>query len=179
MTVAVVQGNYFDIDGAAMPGSSVPDILFRLNGPNAAAVGNGALYPTKNSAVKPSSSGEFSLSLAVTAEMHFDAWYEIGLRWNQDGNTGGRAGTLWDPGLRIRIPSGGTHKITDLIDRTAGPGSGGGGSGGGGGNPMIWWFGLTPPPSRATIWNYLDPDDPDRKTGPIPELTIGDIITRW
>lgn len=169
--MAVVEGNYFDIDGAAMPGN-IPDILFWLNRPNVTGVGAAAgnMYPTKVTSVTPAADGSFSQNLAVTATMHFDAWYEVALRWNQ-GNGAGPEGTLWDPGLRIRVPdSAGPHKISDLLDRS---------TSGGGANPMIWWFGLTPPPSRATIWNYLDPDDPDRETGPIPELVIGDIITSW
>lgn len=161
----LVTGNVLDVSGVAMP-SNIPQLIFRLNRMNVTAAGSGAgsVYPTKERVAAPASDGTFSVNLTATSGMHLDAWYEVGLRWNES------SGTLWDFGLRVRVPSGGPHNLADLIDRTAG---------GGGGSPMVWWFGLTPPPSGATIWNYMDPSDPDRETGPIPGLAIGDIITSW
>lgn len=161
----LVNGNVFDLSSLPMP-SNIPQILFRLNRLNVTAAGSGSgnVYPTKEKPVTPASDGAFQINLTATSGFHFDAWYDVGLRWNES------SGTLWDSGLRIKVPSGGPHNFGDLIDRTGGNG---------GGNPMIWWFGLTPPPSGATIWNYMDPDDPDLETGPIPGLTLGDIITSW
>lgn len=162
----LVTGNVFDLRSLPMPGA-VPSIIFHLEpvtNVTAAGSGKGNVYPTTSYAVTPDSSGAFQVNLTATSGFHFDAWYDVELVWNTS------AGTLRDRTLRIKVPGGGPHNIGDLIDRSAGNGSGGGG------NPMIWWIGLTEPPSRNVMWMYMDPDDPDRETGPISGLTIGDII---
>ncbi|WP_404285440.1 hypothetical protein [Glutamicibacter arilaitensis] len=163
----IVTGNVFDLRSLPMP-NAVPNVIFHLEpvtNVTAAGSGKGNVYPTTEYPVVPESSGAFQVNLTATSGFHFDSWYDVELVWNTP------AGTLRDRTLRIKVPSGGPHNLGDLIDRTSG--------GGGSANPMVWWFGLDPPPSGATIWNYLDPDDPDRETGPHPNFIIGDIITDW
>lgn len=165
--MAVVTGNLKDIGGATMANRNGV-VKFTLNAGNITASGGG-LRPDNTQTVTPSSDGTFSTNLEPTDGMMLDSWYNVRVEWLD--NVGNLI-TYME--FVIRVPSGG-GVLSDLIDT----GGVNGGGGGGGANPWIWWVGLTPPPTRGYIWNYLDPADPDRLTGPIPELTLGDIITRW
>ncbi|NKG22198.1 hypothetical protein [Paeniglutamicibacter terrestris] len=164
--MATVTGNLKDIGGVAMANRN-GIVKFTLNAGNITASGGG-IRPENTQTVTPGSDGTFSTNLEPTVSMLRDAWYTVRIEWlDEEGNL------IAYLDFQIRVPAGG-GTLSELANLT-GIGSGPGG----GANPWIWWVGLTPPPARGYIWNYLDPADPDRETGPIPELTLGDIITRW
>ncbi|MGP9032849.1 hypothetical protein ACT17S_07240 [Glutamicibacter mysorens] len=160
-----------DIGGHKMDPKEV-EVIFE---PNEALIGAvapraGFLYPTEPVIEKPDpETGEVSVLLADTSLMLGDAFYRLRIRW-----LGGDAGTaLMDfPTWKIR-PGADDALLSEVIDVA------GGGGGGGIITPYIWWVGLTEPPSRGYTWLYLDPDNPDLETGPIPELTLGDVVVRW
>ena len=161
--MSIVTGNLKDIGGVAMAARN-GIVKFTLNAGNITATGGG-LRPDNTQTVTPNSDGTFSTNLEPTESMLAEAWYTVRIEWLD--NTGNLISYLE---FQIRVPTaGGT--LSELANLT--------GVGAGGPNPWIWWVGLTQPPARGFIWNYLDPADPDRETGPIPELTLGDIITRW
>lgn len=161
--MAVVTGDVLDLGGQSMAAYNA-EVIFELNRPNIMATGGG-IRPDKPKHVKPASDGKFSTNLEPTVSMLADAWYKVKVQWLDE--KGNLIATLE---FQIRVPAGG-GTLSELASLD--------GSAGGGANPWLWWVGLTPPPARGYIWNYLDPADPDRLTGPIPELTLGDIITRW
>lgn len=161
--MAVVTYNLKDATGATMT-SLNPVVKFTLNRGNITASGGG-LRPDKPAVSIPSSDGTGSINLEPTVSMLADAWYTVRIEWLD--NLGNLISYFE---FHIRVPTGG-GSLSELADFD--------GIGSGGRNPWLWWVGLTPPPSRGYIWNYLDPADPDRETGPIPELTLGDIVTRW
>jgi hypothetical protein len=164
--MALVTYNAKDIGGVAMAGLE-PIVKFTLNAGNITASGGG-IRPDMTKSSTPSADGTGSINLEPTVSMLRDAWYTVRMEWL------GTAGNLVSYlEFQIRVPAaGGT--LSELANLT-----GIGGGPGGGANPWIWWVGLTPPPTRGYIWNYLDPADPDRETGPISALTLGDILTRW
>lgn len=161
--MATVTGNLKDIGGAAMADREGV-VKFTLNAGNITASGGG-LRPDDTKTVKPALDGTFSANLEPTVSMLRDAWYNVRIEWL---DTAGSLISYLE--FQIRVPTGG-GTLSELANLT--------GIGSGGANPWIWWVGLTPPPARGYIWNYLDPSDPDRETGPIPALTLGEIITRW
>lgn len=166
-----VTGSLKDIVGSTM-GSRQGILVFYLNEPGIqAAALPGEVNPTAEREVVPdSSTGNFTVDLRATASMLNDNFYRLRIEWLEDGLP-----PMDFPNWQIRVPNGGPHKLSELIT-VGGPGGGGGG---GGANAMLWWVSLTPPPNHNHIWLYLDPDDPDRETGPNPNLTLGDIVTRW
>lgn len=131
-----VQGSLLDIAGDALA-ANIAQLVFRLNGPNIVATGSNAgnVHPTKEEPVTPTGAGAFSVNLADTTNMHMNAWYDIGIRWNES------EGTFWDFGLKIRVPSGGPHNIGDLFFN--GP------NGGSGANQLLVWVSETQPLSKA------------------------------
>lgn len=160
--MAVVTGDVLDLGGQSMAAYNA-EVIFELNRPNIMATGGG-IRPDKPKTVKPASDGKFSTNLEPTVSMLADAWYKVRVQWLDD-----EGNLIAYLDFQIRVPtSGGT--LSELSDFKGGNG---------GANPWIWWVGLTPPPNRSFIWNYLDPADPNRETGPISQLTLGDIITRW
>lgn len=162
-----VTGSITDIVGSLMADRQGV-LKFRLNAPNIQAGSSipGTIHPTAGEWVTPDVAGDFSVNLRSTTTMLTDAWYVLEIHW-LDGSP------MTDfPQWQIRVPSAG-GLLVNLI--STGPSNGGGG----GANPMVWWVGLTPPPHHGLIWNYLDPDNPDGTYDPIPELTLGDIVTKW
>lgn len=165
----VVTWSLTDITGARMDPKQV-ELVFELNAPNISTQFDGRVLPTEPVPVKPSPvDGTGQVTLIATAPFVDYGWYTVRIRW-----IGADAGApLTDfPSWRFQVPEAGGDLGKLIADTPQG-------NGGSGSNPMLWWVGLTPPPSRARIWNYLDPDDPDRESGPIPGLTLGDIITKW
>lgn len=134
----VVTGNLLDITGSDLAGN-IAQLVFRLNSPNVTAAGidAGKVYPTKEKVVTPSSTGEFSVPLAATSGMFWDAWYEVGIRWNES------SATFWDFGLRIEVTAGGPHNFASLLT-----------GGSGGRNQLLVWVSETPPksPGRGQWW---------------------------
>lgn len=168
-----VKGSLKDIVGATM-GSRQGKLVFYLNEPGIQATAlPGEVNPTAEREVIPDTgTGDFTVDLRATTSMLNDNFYRLRIEWVENSIP-----PMDFPNWQIRVPNGGPHNLSELI--TVG-GPGGGGSGGGGGsNAMLWWVSLTPPPNRNHIWLYLDPDDPDRETGPNPNLTLGDIVTKW
>ncbi|MFJ2318427.1 hypothetical protein ACIOTN_17195 [Glutamicibacter sp. NPDC087661] len=161
--MAIVSGDVLDLGGQSMAAYNAV-VIFNLNRPNIMANGGG-IRPDKPKKVTPTSDGKFSTNLEPTVSMLADAWYNVRVEWLDD-----KGNLIAYLEFQIRVPSGG-GTLSELANLN--------GIGGGGANPWIWWVGLTPPPARGYIWNYLDPADPDRETGPISSLTLGDIITRW
>ncbi|MGP5391285.1 hypothetical protein [Glutamicibacter arilaitensis] len=163
-----VTGSLKSIVGDTMA-SRNGELIFYLNEPAVhASVITGEVNPTARQRVVPDSSGSFSVPLRSTETMLSDNFYRLRIEWLEDGMP-----PMDFPNWQIRVPNGaGTFNLVDLI--TTGPAGGGGGA-----NAMLWWVSMDPPPNRNHIWLYLDPDDPDRATGPNPNLTLGDIVTRW
>lgn len=166
--MALVDGSLKDILGENFI-SRKGEIRFIPNEPGVRVAGiPGQVVPTSAVSATFESDGDFTADLADTSTFLNDMFYRMQIIW-QDEEAGT---TLADfPGWQIRVT--GPGNIGNMISFGPSPG------GGGGANPMIWWVGLTPPPNRNFIWNYLDPEDPDRETGPIPALDLGDILTRW
>lgn len=138
--MAVVTGNLKDIGGASMA-SRNGVVKFTLNAGNITASGGG-LRPDNTQTVTPSSDGTFSTNLEPTVSMLADAWYVVRIEWLD--NVGNLITYLE---FQIRVPSSG-GVISDLIDL-----------GTGGANPLIWWAGLTAPPSRRYLWLHMNPAD--------------------
>lgn len=113
------------------------------------------------------SGGGFSVELERTDTMlTAGAHYKVLIEWRNPGITGdaGAGVALHDTGWEVTVTKNGT-----IGDNATPPSA----------NQLIWWVSLTPPQNRGFIWNYLDPTNPDRETGPIPGLVLGDILTRW
>lgn len=140
-----VEGTVLEVTGADMA-ANVAQIVFRLNEPNVTAPGIGAgnIYTTKERAVTPGVGGAFSTNLAATPNMHRNAWYDVGLRWNEGTGTEGR--TFWDFGIKIQVPGGGPHNIGNLIAA--------GVDGGSGANQLLVWVDEIAPasPARGQWW---------------------------
>ena len=141
--MAVVTGNLKDIGGATMANRNGV-VKFTLNAGNITASGGG-LRPDNTQTVTPTSDGTFSTNLEATAGMLLDAWYNVRVEWLD--NVGNLI-TYME--FQIKVPSGG-GVLSDLIE------SGGNGNA----NPLIWWVGLTAPPSRRYLWLHTNPDNPD------------------
>lgn len=166
-----VTGSLKDIVGATM-GSREGVMVFYLNEPGI-QTGSvaGEVNPTaEREAIPDTSTGAFTINLRATASMLNDNFYRLRIEWLEDGIP-----PMDFPNWQIRVPNGGPFNLVDLIT-VGGPGGGGGG---GSANAMLWWVSLDPPPNRNHIWLYLDPDNPDLETGPNPNLTLGDIVTKW
>lgn len=141
--MAVVTGNLKDIGGATMANRNGV-VKFTLNRGNITASGGG-LRPDNTQTVTPTSDGTFSTNLEATSGMLLDAWYNVRVEWLD--NVGNLI-TYME--FQIKVPSGG-GVLSDLIE----PG------GNGNANPLIWWVGLTAPPSRRYLWLHTNPDNPD------------------
>lgn len=141
--MAVVTGNLKDIGGAAMANRNGV-VKFTLNAGNLTASGGG-LRPDNTQTVTPTSDGTFSTNLEATAGMMLDAWYNVRVEWLD--NVGNLI-TYME--FQIKVPSGG-GVLSDLIEV----------GGSGNANPLIWWVGLTAPPSRRYLWLHTNPADPD------------------
>lgn len=146
--MAVVTGNLKDIGGVAMANRNGV-VKFTLNAGNITASGGG-LRPDSTQTVTPTSDGTFSMNLEPTDSMLRDAWYNVRVEWL---DSVGNLITYME--FQIKVPSGG-GVLSDLIDL-----EGSGGGGGGGANPLIWWVGLTAPPSRRYLWLHTNPDNSD------------------
>lgn len=142
--MAVVTGNLKDIGGASMANRNGV-VKFTLNAGNMTASGGG-LRPDNTQTVTPTSDGTFSTNLEATSGMLLDAWYNVRVEWL---DSAGNLITYME--FQIKVPAGG-GVLSDLIDL-------GGGAGGGGANPLIWWVGLTAPPSRRYLWLHTNPND--------------------
>lgn len=138
--MAVVTGNLKDIGGASM-GNRNGVVKFTLNAGNITASGGG-LRPDNTQTVTPSADGTFSTNLEPTVSMLADAWYLVRIEWLD--NVGNLITYLE---FQIRVPSSG-GVLSDLIEL-----------GTGGANPLIWWVGLTAPPSRRYLWLHMNPAD--------------------
>ncbi|MCS3494054.1 hypothetical protein M2368_003082 [Arthrobacter sp. JUb119] len=138
--MAVVTGNLKDIGGAAM-GNRNGVVKFTLNAGNVTASGGG-LRPDSTQTVTPSADGTFSTNLEPTVSMLADAWYMVRIEWLD--NVGNLISYLE---FQIRVPSSG-GVLSDLIELGAG-----------GANPLIWWVGLTAPPTRRYLWLHMNPAD--------------------
>ncbi|WP_411732195.1 hypothetical protein [Paeniglutamicibacter sp.] len=136
----------FEVTGESMA-AYVAEIVFRLNGPNVTAAGidAGSVYSTKEVRATPDGAGAFSKNLIATSGMHFEAWYEVGLVWNE-----GEA-PFWDFGIKIQVPAGGPHNIADLIK--AGVGAAG--------NQLLVWVSEIEPTSPAKGQWWFKPSTND------------------
>ena len=141
--MATVTGNLKDIGGADMADRQ-GIVTFTLSQPNIMASGGG-LRPDNTKKVTPGADGTFSTNLEPTTQMLADAWYNVKIEWV---DTSG--GLLAELQFQIRVPSGG-GTLSELADLPNG--------GGGGANPLIWWVGLTAPPSKRYLWLHTDPSD--------------------
>lgn len=140
--MAVVTYNLKDATGATMTGLN-PVVKFTLNRGNITASGGG-LRPDKPAVSIPSSDGTGSINLEPTVSMLADAWYAVRIEWLD--NVGNLI-TYMD--FQIRVPAGG-GSLSDLADL---------GGASGGANQLIWWVGLTEPPSHRYIWLQMNPND--------------------
>lgn len=165
----VVNGSLKNILGQAM-GNKQGELKFYLAEPGVhASIIEGEVNPTAFIRTIPDSTGNFSADLRSTDTMLNDNFYRMRIEWLEDGLP-----PMDFPNWEIRVPFGtGPYKLSDLIT-IGSPGVGPGGA-----NAKLWWVSLDPPPRMNYVWLYLDPDDPDRETGPNPDLTLGDIVTRW
>ena len=139
--MAVVTGNLKDIGGASMANRNGV-VKFTLNAGNITASGGG-LRPDNTQTVTPTSDGTFSTNLEPTSSMLRDAWYDVRVEWLD--NVGNLI-TYME--FQIKVPSGG-GVLSDLIELGSN----------GNANPLIWWVGLTAPPSRRFLWLHTDPND--------------------
>lgn len=142
--MAVVSGDVLDIGGQSMAAYKA-EVIFELNRPNIMATGGG-IRPDKPKPVTPASDGKFSTNLEPTVSMLADAWYKVKVQWLDD-----ESNLIAYLDFQIRVPAAG-GVLSDLIEL--------GGGGGGGANPLIWWVGLTAPPSRRYLWLHTNPNDP-------------------
>lgn len=150
--MAVVTGNLKDIGGSEMADRQ-GIVTFTLSQANIMSSGGG-LRPDNTKTVTPGSDGTFSTNLEPTTQMLADAWYNVRIHWVGEG--GGLIAELF---FQIRVPSGG-GTLSELADPT-----GNGGGGGGGANQMIWWVGLTAPPSKRYLWLHMNPNDNNDPAG--------------
>lgn len=136
----VVDGSLRQIDGGSLS-PYIAQLVFRLNQPNAIAVGTakGRVFPTKEYPVTPDSNGDFAANLQSTEQLYYDAWYDVGIVWNE------AEGTFWDFGLKIRVPNSTPLNFGDLLASSQGAGSG---------NPLLVWVNETAPisPSKGQWW---------------------------
>lgn len=136
----VVEGSLRDIDGGSLS-PYIGQIVFRLNQPNALAVGTakGRVFPTKELPVTPASNGDFTANLQSTEQLYCDAWYDVGIVWNESERT------FWDFGLKIRVPNNSPLNFGDLLTSSNGAGAG---------NPLLVWVNETAPiaPSKGQWW---------------------------
>lgn len=136
----VVEGSLRDIDGGSLS-PYIAKLVFRLNQPNAIAVGSakGRVFPTKELPVTPASNGDFTANLQSTEQLYYDAWYDVGIVWNES------EGTFWDFGLKIRVPNNSPLSFGDLLTTSNGTGAG---------NPLLVWVNETAPiaPSKGQWW---------------------------
>jgi hypothetical protein len=138
-----VTGHLREIAGGNLS-DEIGQLVFRLNRPNVGVSGfsKDFVLPTKEHPVTPSSDGSFSVNLNATDQLAYEAWYEVGIVWNET------EGTFWDFGLKIQVPNaGGT--FGDLLYH-----GGGNSGGGGGGNQLLVWVNENPPrnPQRGQWW---------------------------
>lgn len=140
--MAVVTGNLKDIGGASMANRNGV-VKFTLNAGNITASGGG-LRPDNTQTVTPTSDGTFSTNLEATTGMLLDAWYNVRVEWLDNA---GNLITYME--FQIKVPAGG-GVLSDMIEL---------GGGGRGANPLIWWVGLTAPPSRRYLWLHMNPAD--------------------
>lgn len=152
-----VTGEVRDIVGGSMA-SRVAELVFRLNAPNIGTSGAIAsrIIPTAKHTVKPSSDGSFSVDLTQTDILLGDAWYELGIVWNES------EGPSWDyPQWQIRVT--GSGPLIDMV--VMGPP--GGSWGGPIGNLSLVLIALTRPPNlqRGQLWLKGDPNDPANNSG--------------
>lgn len=153
--MAVVTGNLKDIGGAAMANRNGV-VKFTLNAGNITASGGG-LRPDNTQTVTPTSDGTFSTNLEPNDSMLLDAWYDVRIEWLD--NIGNLV-TYME--FQVEVPTSG-GVLSDMISFRGRNG------GGGNGNPLIWWVGLTEPPSRRYLWLHSDPNNPDS------EFSTGDV----
>lgn len=142
-----------------------PVIIFR---PSGASFNQSNIFSGPDVRVSTfDSGGGFSVELERTDTMlTAGAHYKVLIEWRSPGITGdtGAGVALHDTGWKVTATKNGA-----IGDNATPPSA----------NQLIWWVSLTPPQNRGFIWNYLDPTNPDRETGPIPGLVLGDILTRW
>lgn len=149
-----ISGHVRDIVDASMA-NRVVALVFRLNAPNVQGTSSGGtaagtIHPTAERKVTPGSDGSFSVDLVLTTTMLSDAWYEVGIVWNEN------EGPLWDyPNWQIRVGSGGN--ISDKVYFRP-PGGGGGPLA----NLTLVLLSLTEPPNlaRGQLWWKVNPNDP-------------------
>jgi len=144
MAVAVT-GDVLDLGGQSMAEYNA-EVIFELNRPNIMATGGG-IRPGKSKKVIPGSDGKFSTSLEPTVSMLADAWYKVRVQWLD-----AKRNLIAYLDFQIRVPTGGGN-LSDLADFS------GNGGNGGGANQMIWWVGLTAPPSKRYLWLHMNPQD--------------------
>lgn len=163
MATAVITGNLRTFGGANFNWLD-PVIIFR---PNSAHFDTTNIFSGDDVRVTPGDGGAFSATLERTDTMlSAGAHYTVLIEWREPSVTGDPGGiALQDTGWQVTVSAGGGT----IGDNSTPPQA----------NQLMWWIGLTPPPGRGFLWNYLDPANPDRETGPIPELALGDILTRW
>lgn len=141
--MAIVSGDLLDIGGQSMAAYN-PEVIFELNRPNIMATGGG-IRPDKPKKIIPASDSKFSTNLEPTVAMLADAWYKVRVQWLDDA---GNLIAYLD--FQIRVPLGGGD-LSTLAEI----------GGNGNANPLIWWVGLTAPPSHRFLWLHTNPADPD------------------
>lgn len=143
--MSTVAGSLKSIAGGTLA-ANIGQLVFRLNAPNVGVTGSsaGTVLPTKEHPVTPAADGTFSTNLNDTDQLAYEAWYDVGIVWNE--GTGNDGKPFWDFGLKIKVPAGG-GTFGDLLYT-------GGGPGGAGGNQLLVWVGETPPrnPLRGQWW---------------------------
>ncbi len=134
------------------------EVIFTLNQANTTS--DNTLVADMNSyPVKPDANNRCTVGLLPTTTMTLDAWYDVSIRWNQDGHA--LTGYL---GIKIRVPPAG-GQLKDLIDPTGG---------GGNINRSLVWVGQYPPakPYPGMYWLQQEPGpDPD----PFDPLNTSDL----
>ena len=150
--MALVSGSVLDLTAGSMDPLEI-EVVFTLNAPNTYAAGSsaGRIIPTEPAVIKPDSSGDFTVNLAVTTAMVNEGWYNLQLRW-----LGADSGTaLIDfPDWQIIVPSAGGN-LGDLVVNTAG---------GGIHNSRVVWVSQTAPPypRKFMLWLQQEPgESPD------------------
>ncbi|MGV2853779.1 hypothetical protein ACNPON_18495 [Glutamicibacter sp. AGC13] len=164
MATATLTGNLRTFGGANFNHLD-PVIIFR---PIGASFNQSNIFSGPDVRVSTfDSGGGFTVDLERTDTMlTAGAHYKVLIEWRNPGITGssGPGVAQHDTGWEVTVKGSGP-----IGDNATPPDP----------NQLIWWVSLTPPPNRGFIWNYLDPNNPDRETGPNPELVLGDIVTRW
>lgn len=132
-----VTGHLRNIGGGTLT-ANIGQLVFRLNAPNVGVAGfsKDFVLPTKEHDVTPASDGSFTVNLNATDQLANDAWYDVGIVWNES------EGTFWDFGLKIRVPSAG-GSFSELLDST-----------GSSGNQLLVWVSENAPknPRRGQWW---------------------------